>query len=370
MVAHEAVWSTLVPMSDTDDALLQRFVVMEPLGEGREAQTYRGIDRDSGQGVVIKVFSLKKVRDWKAFDRFEREVAMLRDIKHPGIPRFVAHYRSEETGDSFLVMELIEGRPLSDALTGNLKLKASGLRDTLRQVLVILQHLHAHNPPIVHRDIKPANLVRTHAGKVVLVDFGGARLLEGEGSTVIGTVGYMAPEQLSGQATPRSDLYALGVTMCALAAHQPASELPRRGLAINVAALPLLPDLERVLAKMVAPDPEQRFASAAHALQALDAADASVFVAPTGLQAPTPTALRRPDPVFAVLMWLVSALGAGALTLIAMVLLPVAQRLSHMLVSKPDERARLEKHYASIRGRLQSRQRKLAALAEQTRPRE
>jgi eukaryotic-like serine/threonine-protein kinase len=86
-------------MAEADLERLRRYQLMEPLGEGGHGRTFRGIDRQTGREVAIKVLSIKGAGDWKPFDLFEREVAILETLNHPGIPRFVDSYASEESGD-------------------------------------------------------------------------------------------------------------------------------------------------------------------------------------------------------------------------------------------------------------------------------
>ena len=253
---------------------LQRYQIMEPLGAGSQGRTFRGIDRVSGQEVAIKVLQLKQLGgDWKPFDLFERECQVLRDLRNPAIPRYLDQFASDATGEFFLVMELVEGEPLSRRL-GRAGMTEPELRRLLVDALAILEYLHARHPPVVHRDIKPSNLIarpQRPDSPLALIDFGGVRMaLEPDGgSTMIGTFGYMAPEQLHGEATPATDIYALGATLAALAAGTPAERLPRRGLTIDLpAVLPASP-LRDVLAQMLAPEPAQRLPDAAAVRRAL-----------------------------------------------------------------------------------------------------
>ena len=125
---------------------------------------------------------------------------------------------------------------MSEFLGGTRRLKNNELLTVLSQVLSTLIYLHDRTPPIVHRDIKPANLVMRDDGTVCLVDFGGVRqaLDPDAAPTVVGTFGYMAPEQAQGQVMPCADIYALGVTIATLAANLPPEELPRDGLAFRL----------------------------------------------------------------------------------------------------------------------------------------
>lgn len=115
---------------------------------------------------------------------------------------------------------------------------------------------------MIHRDIKPSNLVRAPDGKLALVDFGGVldAARDKGGSTVVGTFGYMAPEQLHGQVTAATDLYALGATIVSLAGGIEPEDVPRKGLRMDLARhLPTLePGLRDVLVEMTDPDPDKR----------------------------------------------------------------------------------------------------------------
>nr|MCH9688691.1 hypothetical protein [Deltaproteobacteria bacterium] len=124
----------------------------------------------------------------------------------------------------------------------------------------VLEYLHGLHPPVIHRDIKPSNVIVQPDGKPVLVDFGGVAKVfaPGGATTVVGTFGYMAPEQLHGRVTPGIDLYALGATLAAMAAGEEAELLPRRGLDIDLSEAIAAGPLRRVLESMLYANPEQR----------------------------------------------------------------------------------------------------------------
>jgi serine/threonine protein kinase len=319
---------------------LQRYQIMEPLGTGGQAHSFRGIDRETGEDVAIKVLSLQGTREWKGLELFEREIEVLASLRHPGIPRYRDSFTSEESGDYFLVMDLVEGRPLSDVLTGaggptTLRLDEAALRRIMLGMLDILEYLHGRVPPVIHRDIKPANVILDPQGNVHLVDFGTVSMLghqPGMGSTMVGTFGYMAPEQLHGEAGPSSDLYSLGATIAALATGRPADELPHEGLAVDLDAFPLPARLRPVLRALLEPDPRRRVNSVAEVRALLDAPNTGPYRATKSAVEPESTALaipgivnalaRTPSPI-SILVWLVSLFGVAMLASLEFVVLPL-----------------------------------------------
>jgi serine/threonine protein kinase len=317
---------------------LQRYQIMEPLGAGGQAHTYRAIDRETGDEVAIKVLSLQGANEWKGFELFEREAKVLAGLRHAGIPRYRDYFASEESGDYFLVMDLVRGRPLADVLSDKLGPKAArldeaALRRIMLGVLDILEYLHGRTPPVIHRDLKPANIILDPEGGVHIVDFGAVRVLGIGSSTMVGTFGYMAPEQLHGEAGPSADLYALGATIVALATGQPADELPHEGLAIELDALHLPDRLRPVLRALLEPDPRQRVSSVAQVRALLDGSmNGGAQANSRSSDSSTSTALELPNYVqelartpkpFSILIWLVSLFGAGVLVLIEFAILPI-----------------------------------------------
>jgi serine/threonine protein kinase len=321
---------------------LQRYQIMERLGSGSQGHSYRAIDRETGDEVAIKVLSLKGATEWKAFELFEREAKVLAGLRHPGIPRYRDYFASEESGDYFLVMDLVVGHSLATELGAPGRFDEARLRRLMLGVLDILEYLHGRSPQVIHRDIKPANIVVDDDDRVHLVDFGGVRIaarLEG-GSTMIGTFGYMAPEQLRGEANPSVDLYALGATIAALATGRPADELPHLGLAIDLDQMVLPERLRPVLRALLEPDPRDRVRTVAQARALLDGGP---HEARRSTSAPTPdrpeaqsTALvvpgivdelaQTPKPM-SIFVWLVALLGAGALIVIEYAVLPIVYLL-------------------------------------------
>ncbi len=228
------------------------------LGRGAQAETFLAHDDQGTVEVVVKRVQLR--HGWKSFELYEREARVLGALRHPGIPKLLAAFE-EPPGTFNLVMERMPGEDLRAVATRR-GLSGAELRDVLIRTLEILDYLHGRAPPVIHRDLKPANLVRSPRGGVALVDFGGVleAARERGGSTMIGTFGYMAPEQLHGQVTPASDLYALGATIVALAGGVEPEDVPRKGLRMDLARhLPGLdPGLRATLDALTEPDPDRR----------------------------------------------------------------------------------------------------------------
>jgi len=258
------------------EALPSRYRAIAKLGRGAFAVAYRCEDVESGGEVVVKLYELRE-RAWSLLTSFEREAAVLAQLSHPAIPRYVAHGQLPD-GRLMLVQSYAAGRSLAELLRERRRFTDAEVADMTEQVLDVLEYLQGLNPPIVHRDIKPGNLVLTDAGRVQLVDFGsvkeGFRRDSELGSTIVGTYGYMAPEQFQGRATIRSDLYGLGATLVHVLSHVPPSELPQEGLKLDFhGSVKASPGFTAWLDRLLEPDPRERFANATEARAAFRARD-------------------------------------------------------------------------------------------------
>lgn len=255
-----------------DESASSPWILEERLGRGSQGVTWRARHAETGRVVALKVFRLADADDWKAHELFRRECEVLARLDHPGIPRYVDHGHDDERGELHLATDLFDGRSLAARRAGGATFTTGELYGILRQVLDVLAYLHAQRPPVIHRDIKPSNLLIDAHGRVVLIDFGSVRtaLRPEGGSTVVGTFGFMAPEQLHGQASPATDVYGLGVTLATLATGVDAEQLPRRGLRIDLDAVMEAGPLRGLLARMTAPDPDERLASVADVRAAME----------------------------------------------------------------------------------------------------
>jgi hypothetical protein len=248
-----------------------RYVIVGVLGSGSQGETLDAVDKREGRPVAIKRFTLRGAKSWKDVELAEREAAVLASLHHSGLPRYVEHF--EEDGALYLVMEKIEGETLYSRRKRGASLDQAQVVRFLRDAGTCLQYLHSQAPPVVHRDIKPGNVILRPDGSYCLVDFGSVRdrLKPEGGSTVVGTFGYMAPEQFQGRAAPGSDVYAVGATALSLLTGCEPEDLPHKGLAVDVEAA-LRGQVDRRLAaalrSMLEPDPDRRASSVLDALRA------------------------------------------------------------------------------------------------------
>jgi serine/threonine protein kinase len=236
-----------------------RYRLLERLGGGHTSETFLAAHELHGT-VVVKRFSTRNADSWKRVELAEREALVLQRLNHGLLPRYVDHF--EENGALHTVMTRVEGEDLAAARRRGRTFGERDIVALLRDAAEALRYLHGQTPPLVHRDLKPSNILLGPDGRFRIVDLGAAGEWRAEaGSTVVGTFGYMAPEQFQGRATPVSDNYSLGATALALLTRTEPEKLPHVGLRIDVRGAlrqtvsePLL----RTLEAMLEPDPERR----------------------------------------------------------------------------------------------------------------
>ena len=264
------------------ELLKDRYEIVETLGEGALGRTMLARDRKRADSLVaVKELLPSRMKRWKDFDLFERECAVLQSLQHPGIPSYYEDFiiEPEEGAEDvparlFLVQEYVEGKNLQDRLDDGEVFDEARVRQIARDTLEILDYLHSLNPPVIHRDLKPANLMIQPGGKVRLIDFGAVReavTADGVGSTIVGTFGYMPPEQYAGKSTPATDLFALGATCVQLLIGRPPGELFEGLHEFRIPDdLPVTLGFEKILLKLTEPEIERRFQSAVEVIEAID----------------------------------------------------------------------------------------------------
>jgi hypothetical protein len=272
-------------MSDEREAvegeiLQDKWQVVRELGEGALGRTMLAHAVDNPEfRVAIKELLPSRMKRWKDFDLFHRECRTLQGLKHPGIPAYHEDFviEAEDPGEPtrlLLVQEFVEGASLQDLLDDGHLFDEAELRDILRQTLEILEYLHNRNPTVIHRDIKPANLMRTESGRIVLIDFGAVReaiTFDGIGSTIVGTFGYMPPEQYAGSSGPPTDVFAIGASCVQLLTGTPPGELFEGIHSFKLPSdLPVTLGFERILLKMTEPEVTRRYTSAQAVIDDLD----------------------------------------------------------------------------------------------------
>ena len=275
----------------------QRYVVRAPLGRGGMAAVYAAFDPKLHLDVALKVLPTHLASDPTFVARFEREGQTLAKLTHPHILRLFDLGHDSPQGLYYLVLELLKGGTLKQRL----RRRIWSVDETvalLKPAADALDYAHQQRPPVIHRDLKPANIMFDQHERLVISDFGLARMLAPDAldgreasmlsltlGQVVGTPSYMAPEQAEGHRVgPAADLYALGVIAFELLtgtvpfqADTPLAtmlQVVSKPLPLPRSVNPeLAPSTERVLLRALARDPAYRFKSAAELVHALAASD-------------------------------------------------------------------------------------------------
>jgi eukaryotic-like serine/threonine-protein kinase len=259
-----------------------RYRLVELLGQGGMATIYRARDNQLERDVAVKILRPEYGADPDFIDRFRHEAQAAASLNHPGI--VAVHDYGTDPAGPYIVMELIEGEDLATIVrrTGALPPRAAArlVAQAARAIAA------AHDRGFVHRDVKPGNLLVTREGRLKVTDFGIARALSESAltlpGTTLGSVHYFSPEQARGElATPASDIYSLGIvlyelltgrrpwtgdTAAAIATARLTGAVPSPSAAHG--GIP--PTIEAIVRKALAPNPDERFASAAEMAEALE----------------------------------------------------------------------------------------------------
>ena len=285
-----------------------RYRVIKPIGQGGFGRTLLAVDENKpftySQCVIKQFFPQNSIE--KAAELFHQEAMQLETLgKHPQIPNLIAHF--EQNGQQYLVQEFISGKNLAQELAQKGTFNEIKIRQLLQDLLPVLHFVHKSK--VIHRDIKPENIIRrtyldrggttgftpllfadlltsqsllsqeiTRSGQLVLVDFGAAKKVKGNGlpqtGTIIGSAAYTAPEQLMGKAVFASDIYSLGVTCIHLLTQVPPFDLfdSREGTWAwrDYLKTPVSDDLGKIIDKMLQGATNHRYHAAAAVIRHLN----------------------------------------------------------------------------------------------------
>jgi len=239
-----------------------RFRLGSVLGAGGMAIVYRGEDTRGGRPVAIKLLADNLAAEGELRTRFLREANIAKQLDHPNVVEVLA--AGEREGRPYIVMELVEGSPLAAVLAREGRLDEERAVDVTLQVSAALAH--AHDLGIVHRDVKPGNVLVARDGRVKLADFGIARGLGEEATTltsvgsVLGTVAYLSPEQARGDMVgTATDIWSLGVVVAEMTSGtQPGSYPALQALVAEGRASAVPGRLAEVVARCLEHDPSLR----------------------------------------------------------------------------------------------------------------
>lgn len=283
-----------------------RYTLLTPIAQGGMGEVWKARDRVSGHIVAAKVLRPELAGEELSLSRLRLEARNSMSISHPNIAN--TQDSGEEDGIGWIIMELVDGYPLTDYLRGSSRIEPEYLMPILVQVAMALGA--AARAGVVHRDIKPANIIVRPDGMVKLTDFGISRATGQVNLTaagmVMGTAQYLPPEQAMGEvATPIGDLYALGV----IAYEAAAGRRPFTGeTQVDIAfahvndPVPPLPDfvpepLADVILHLLEKDPAKRPESGSAAVREIAAAAKAMGISVTPRPLPLPKAAQRPAEV-------------------------------------------------------------------------
>ena len=283
-----------------------RYTLLTPIAQGGMGEVWKARDRVSGHIVAAKVLRPELTGEELSLSRLRLEARNSMSISHPNIAN--TQDSGEEDGIGWIIMELVDGYPLTDYLRGGSRIEPEYLMPILVQVAMALGA--AARAGVAHRDIKPANIIVRPDGMVKLTDFGISRATGQVNLTaagmVMGTAQYLPPEQAMGEvATPIGDLYALGV----IAYEAAAGRRPFTGeTQVDIAfahvndPVPPLPDfvpepLADVILHLLEKDPAKRPESGSAAVREIASAAKAMGVSVTPRPLPLPKAAQRPEEV-------------------------------------------------------------------------
>ena len=271
------------PVLEEGYLLAQRYQISSMLGEGGMGAVYKATDIELNRVIAVKTIRREFGGNQAIIDRFKQELILSTQVTHKNVVRI--YDLGEAEGMKFITMEYIEGHDLRSLIVQEQRLPVEEVVDIIQQSCRALDA--AHSVGVIHRDLKPQNIMREKSsGRVVVMDFGLARTLEGDGMTqsgaLVGTMEYMSPEQaLSKNLDQRSDIFSLGLIFFELLTGQVpfradsalASLIKRtqeRAIPVSQCDASITGPLDRIVNRCLELDVEQRYQSAAELLADLE----------------------------------------------------------------------------------------------------
>ncbi|MBP3326930.1 MAG: serine/threonine protein kinase [Coprococcus sp.] len=266
-------------MTELGTVLDGKYEILKKVGQGGMSIVYLAMDNRLNKQWAVKEIKNDGSKSMQTLLKgLEREANILKNVDHPVLPRIVDIIN--ENGVIYVIMDFVEGKPLSDVLKSDGAQKQSDVIEWGRALASALDYLHSMNPPIIYRDMKPSNVMLKPDGSVKLIDFGTAKeyIVENNAdTTALGTRGYAAPEQFGDaqgrgiyNTDARTDIYNLGATLYHLVTGKNPCEPPYEIKPIRQWNPTLSSGLEQIIIKCCQPNPQDRYQSCSELLYALD----------------------------------------------------------------------------------------------------
>jgi eukaryotic-like serine/threonine-protein kinase len=336
---------TSVPILEPGDVLADRYEILQLLGQGGMGAVYKAMDRELGRPVAMKLIRPELAANPAILARFKQELLLAHQVTHKNVIRI--YDLGDADGVKFITMEFVEGQDLRELIEEKKKFSPEEAVEIMQQVCRALEA--AHTVGVIHRDLKPQNIMRDKAGRILVMDFGLARTVEGGSMTqtgaLVGTMDYMSPEQaLAKDLDQRSDLFTVGLIFYELLTGKMpfksdsvlASLIKRtqeRAVPVSEHDESIPSSLTIIVSKCMERDPTHRYQSASEMLRDLDAWQGNLAAATLGFQ-PTvkPWGQTVPWPLLGGILVAV-VLAVVGFVFRAKLLAPVAKKASAPVLS-------------------------------------